>query len=153
MPPLFFPVHDDYLDTGYLDSTSTMASLTRLPQQRLHHPTLSATSTSAQRAIALLDKPRRFSLQPRLSRCVDRYDRGGCPSSYIRIFLQSHRLHRYCCDCGGMSSIVIIRRVRIASDIILPCLVLQNDHVHIYIHPRGSSNTTNNSTKSPFSPF
>ncbi|KAE8799918.1 hypothetical protein D1007_24665 [Hordeum vulgare] len=30
-PPLFFPVHDDYLNTSHPDTTSTMASLARRP--------------------------------------------------------------------------------------------------------------------------
>ena len=32
---------------------------------------------------------------------------GGCPSAYLRILLQSHRLRHYGCDCGGMLSILI----------------------------------------------
>ena len=46
---------DGFLDTGNPDSTSTTAPLARLHRLRLHHPTLSATSTSAQRATALLE--------------------------------------------------------------------------------------------------
>src|SRR4051812_32757097 len=45
---------DDYLDNSYPDSTSTTAFLARLPRLRLHHPMLSATSASTQRATACL---------------------------------------------------------------------------------------------------
>ena len=46
-------------------------------------------------------------------RCVDRYDcvcvcgGGGGPSACLRILLQSHRLRRYRCDCGGVLIILI----------------------------------------------
>ena len=46
---------DGSLYTGNPNSTSTTAPHARLLRLRLHHPTLSATSTSAQRATALLE--------------------------------------------------------------------------------------------------
>ena len=66
----------DYLNIGYPDSTSTTAILARLPRQRLHHPTLSATSTTTQRATACLGTSLAFTLGT-TPRCVDRYDCGG----------------------------------------------------------------------------
>src|SRR4051812_11208864 len=47
--PLHRQLLGDYLDTGYPDSTSTTTFLARLPRLRLHHSTLSATSTTTQR--------------------------------------------------------------------------------------------------------
>jgi hypothetical protein len=59
---------DGSLYTGNPDSTSTTAPHARLLRLRLHHPTLSASSTSAQRAITSLELLIRFLYSP--SMCV-----------------------------------------------------------------------------------
>ncbi|XBH93297.1 hypothetical protein VPH35_084247 [Triticum aestivum] len=70
--------------------------------------TLSATSTNGTKGYRLLEQPRWFPLQPRLRDASTVTTVGGCPSACLRILLQSHRLHRYRCDCGGMLSNVIV---------------------------------------------
>ena len=91
----------DYLDTGYPDSTSTMAFLARLPRLRLHHPTLSATSASTQRATACLGTSS-ASTPATTPRCVDCYDCGrDVRRLHLRILLQSHRLRCYVVTAEG----------------------------------------------------
>jgi hypothetical protein len=95
----------DYLDTGYPDSTSTTAFLARLPRLRLHHPTLSATSTSTQRATACLGTLLAFT--PATNSAMRRPLRlwWGCPSASPSDSSPVSPSALLRCDCGGMLSI------------------------------------------------
>ena len=118
----------------------------------MHHPKLSATSTTTQRSTTLLEQPRRFSLQPQLPRCIDRYDcyvglsvsllSDSSPvSSSASLSLWLRR---------GMSSIWLLRSIVYTR--IWSCLVLYFKLVIVLLHiyPRGSSNRKS-TTISPIS--
>ena len=99
---------DGSLDTGNPDSTSTTAPLARLPRPQLHHPTLSATSTSAQKGYRLLGNLIGYHSSHNFrdaSTATTVVGMSSAPSSDSSPVSPSASLR---CDCGEMLSIMVI---------------------------------------------